>query len=96
MSSSGMRCRLTLVKNDVLEERIATIIRMKRLSDLGTTLAVLQLRVTSNVVPSSLILFTLMTVIRYSETPALTRATRHRIREDIVITVKTANLTRAI
>jgi hypothetical protein len=57
MSSSGMRRRVDLVRTDVPEEYIASII------------TVLQLLVTANVVPSSLILFTLMMeTIRSSET----------------------------
>jgi hypothetical protein len=55
------------------------------------------LLVTINVVPSELILSTLiMETIPSSETPALARATRHHIPEDgivIVIDVKTTNLT---
>jgi hypothetical protein len=48
--------------SDVLEERIASIIKAERISELGTALAVgflrsvLQLIVTANVVPSSPIL----------------------------------------
>jgi hypothetical protein len=40
MSSSGMLCRVALVKNDDSEERIAYIIRATRIGELGTTLAV--------------------------------------------------------
>jgi hypothetical protein len=54
---------VALVRADVSEERIALH-------------SVLQLLVSSNVVPSSLILFTLMMeTIRSSETSVLTRAT---------------------
>jgi hypothetical protein len=55
--------RVALVRTDVLEERIASIIRAKRICELGTTLAVtsvIQLLFTANVVPSSQDLFTLM------------------------------------
>jgi hypothetical protein len=58
--------RVALVRSDVSEERIASIIMVKRISEL----------VTANVVPSSLILFTMMMeVIRFNEMSVLTRAT---------------------
>jgi hypothetical protein len=47
--------RVHLVRTNVSKERIASIIRVTRIDELGTTLAV-----TSNVVHSSLILVTLM------------------------------------
>jgi hypothetical protein len=68
-------CRLlwcyavSLIRTNVSEECIVSIIRATRIGELGTTSAVtnnvflrsvLQLLVTANVVPSSLILFTLM------------------------------------
>jgi demethoxyubiquinone hydroxylase (CLK1/Coq7/Cat5 family) len=40
MSSSGMLRRMALVRTDVSEEHIASIIRVKRIGELGTTLAV--------------------------------------------------------
>jgi hypothetical protein len=40
MPSSGMLHRLALVRTGVSEERIATIIRVARIGELGTTLAV--------------------------------------------------------
>jgi hypothetical protein len=39
MPSSGMLCHVALVRTDVLKERITTIIRVTRISELGTTLA---------------------------------------------------------
>jgi hypothetical protein len=40
MESSWMLCRVTLVITDVSEELRASIIRVTRIGDLGTTLAV--------------------------------------------------------
>jgi hypothetical protein len=51
-----------VMPTDVSEERIFSVIKVKRNSELGTTVAVttmLLLLVTANVVPSSLILLTL-------------------------------------
>jgi hypothetical protein len=87
---------VALVKTDISEERIASIIRVTTISELGTTLAVtsnyqlflrsvLQLLVNPNALPSSAILFTLkMDVIRSSETPVLIRATGRHIAEDVI------------
>jgi hypothetical protein len=63
---------------------------VKRISELGATLAVtscmLQLLVTANVIPSSLILFTpMMEAIRSSKMSVLTRTTRHHIPEDGIL-----------
>jgi hypothetical protein len=69
--------RVALVRTDVSEERITYIIRVTRLGELRTTLAV-----TSNIVPSSPILLTLMMEeLLYSKTSLLTRATRRNIPE---------------
>jgi hypothetical protein len=39
MPSSGMLRRVALVKTDIWEKRIASIIRVARIGELGTTLA---------------------------------------------------------
>jgi hypothetical protein len=76
-----LRC-VHLLRTDVPEECIASIITVARIGKLGTTLAfihsTLKLLVTANVVSSLPILVTLMMeVIRSSETSILRSATRH-------------------
>jgi hypothetical protein len=85
-----MSRRMALIRTDISEEPIATIIRVTRISELGTTLAiirsVLRLLVTANIVPNSPILITLMMeAIRFSETSVLTRATWPYISEDGIL-----------
>jgi hypothetical protein len=80
MVSSGMLRRVTLVRTDVSEELSASFIRVTRVGELGTTLAVTsilrsvrRLLVTASVVPSSLILVSLMKeALGSSETLVLT------------------------
>jgi hypothetical protein len=96
MASSGMLRRVALVRTDVSEEIRASIIRVTRIGELGTTVAVTsnrhklrrncRLLVTANVVPSSPILVTLMTeALSYSETSVLTRATGRNIPRDAIL-----------
>jgi hypothetical protein len=90
MASSGMLCCAALVRIDVSEERCAYFIRVTRISELGTTLAVTsssmrQLLVTASVVSNSPILVILMKEALSSfETSVLTRATRRNIPEDAI------------
>jgi hypothetical protein len=62
MASPGMLRHVALVRTDVLEKLSASFIKVTRIGELGTMLAVpvRQLLVTASVVPSSLILVTLM------------------------------------
>jgi hypothetical protein len=62
-----MICRVVLVRTDVSKELSASFVRVTRIGELGTTLAVtsnrrsvLRLLVTASVVPSSPILVTLI------------------------------------
>jgi hypothetical protein len=75
MPSSGLLCRVALVRTDVSEGYIASIIMVH----------VLGLLLIANVVPSSTILVTLMMeAIRSTEKSDLTRATRCNIPGDIL------------
>jgi hypothetical protein len=90
---------VALVRTDVSEERSVSIIKARKISELGTTLAVTsnrhmlqsvgsmcRLLVTANVVPSSLIFVALMMeTLRSSETLVLIRATWHNIPEDSIL-----------
>jgi hypothetical protein len=63
--------RVALVRTDVLDERIASIIEVKRIGELGTTVAVTNNRstlVTAKVPNSPINVSLLMEAIRSSET----------------------------
>jgi hypothetical protein len=98
MASSRMLCRVALVRTDVSEEFSASFVRVTRISEIGTTLAVtcnrrklLFLRnmrrlLVSASVPSSTIIVTLKKeALSSSETSVLTRATRRNIPEDPIL-----------
>jgi hypothetical protein len=96
MPCSGTWCRVVFVTTDVSEELIASLSRVIRNGQLGKTFAInsnwitlrrntLQLLVTANVVPSSLILLTLMMeAMSFSETSVLIPLTWHRIPDDSI------------
>jgi hypothetical protein len=80
MESSGKLRRVALVRTDVSEELSASIIRLTRIGELGTMLAL------TSIVPSSQILVALMKeALSSSDTSVLTRATRRNIPENAIL-----------
>jgi hypothetical protein len=74
MPSYGMLCRVDLVRTDVSEELSASISRVTRIGELGTTLVVTSNRRTLRI-----------QILCSSETSILTGATRHNIPEDGIL-----------
>jgi hypothetical protein len=92
MASSGMLHRVALVRTDVSEELGPSFIRVARTGELGTTLAVSRLLLTSSV-RSSPVLATLMKEApSSSETSVLTRATWRNIPEDAILHMEACSL----
>jgi hypothetical protein len=84
MSYSGILHRVALVRTYVSEEPIASINRMGRIKELHTALGSQLL--TANVLPNSLILFTLvMEALLYSRKSVRTIATRRNIPEGDIL-----------
>jgi hypothetical protein len=98
MTFSGMLRNVVLVRTDVSEERVSSIFRVERISELGKTLivsatethyeetGVFQLLVNANIFLISLILSAVKTeAIRSSETLVVIRPTTPHIPEDGIL-----------
>jgi hypothetical protein len=85
--SSGMICRVALVRTDVSENLSASFIRVTRIGELGRTLDVTSnRRIVRRLLVTASVLVTLMKeALNSSETSVLTRATRRNIPEDTIL-----------
>jgi hypothetical protein len=79
MASSGMLRRVALVKTDVSEELSASFIRVTKIGELGTTLAVTSNRATQRNIPEDAILQSTYCSHIYQE--ELRKTTSHQIME---------------
>jgi hypothetical protein len=87
MPSAGMLRRVALVRTEFSEERCASIIRVRRIGEIGTTLAATSNRRTlrrNTMSPCHFVTLKIET-LRSSETSVLTRATRRNIPEDGIL-----------
>jgi hypothetical protein len=81
---------VALVRTDISEKSLASVFRVVRISKMGTTLDMI---VTAYVIPSSLILFTLvMETICSTETSVLSTATRRYIQKTAVFKAVLGNV----
>jgi hypothetical protein len=87
-----MSGRMAFVRTDVLEECIASIIRVPRVAELGMSAHVLRLFITANIVPSLPILVVMMEAIGSFETSVLTRATQWKDTDFAVYLITTFKL----
>jgi hypothetical protein len=97
MPSSGILRRVALVRTDVSEEYIASIIKVTRIGELGKlavtingstprrNINVLRLLVTANIDPSSQTVTMMMVAIRSSKASVLTTATWRNNRVDATL-----------
>jgi hypothetical protein len=87
--SSGMLRRLAPVRTDISEEPSASI-RVTRIGELGTTLAVIlpsvrRFLLTANVPSSPILVTMMMEALSSFETSILIRGTRHNIPQDAIL-----------